>query len=102
MPTLADSKSIAMSGASPERIAATIFVVSMFPETSTLTSGCFASYSAIARFMTPSSRAVNGSQTFRFTGLAGRGQPDGRRSRGCEYGDEGEQREPSHASLLWA
>ena len=70
MPTFADSKSIATSGASPARIAATIFVVSMFPETSTVTPGCFASYSPITRFMTPSSRAVNGSQTLSFAGFA--------------------------------
>src|SRR5712691_125753 len=68
VPTVADSKSIATSGALPLRIAATIFAVATPPATSTWTSGCFASYSASVFFTTSSSRAAKGSQTVSLTG----------------------------------
>src|SRR5581483_10424054 len=75
VPTFADSKSIATSGAFPARIEATIFAVGIAPATEISTSGCLASYSAIVLFTMPSSRASNGSHTLSRTGLAAVAEP---------------------------
>src|SRR5947209_4865711 len=67
-PTFAEVNELTTSGALPERIAAVILSSLIDPTTLTVTSGCAESYSATTFLNSPSSRALQPTQTVSLTG----------------------------------